>query len=277
MSPPKPERFHWRRAFVTGASSGIGAAFARQLADAGVDLILVGESHAALERVKYEALLRGVDVQTVCSDLSTDVGVDRAVESLRNASPAVDLLINNAGTGPAGFFAELASDDVRRTMRVNNDALVRLTHTAIPRMLAEGSGTIVLVSSAASRGPLAQHALYAATKAFVTNFGQSLSQELSTTSVTCTTLLVGYTRTPYFERNGLKPDVPADKWATAEQVASQGLDAAHERRQLVTTGPSHRWLRQLATRYPSAADSIAGRSIRQLRRWIVSKRTRPTD
>jgi short-subunit dehydrogenase len=263
----------WRRALVTGASSGIGEAFADELAAAGVDLVVVGRDLTALESVASRARALGVHVEVICADLSEERAVVRVMAAMRDAEPMFDLLVNNAGIGRAGPFADLSSVDLHETMRVNNDALVRLTHTALLRMTAANRGWLIHVPSVASRGPVTGHAVYIASKAFITNFGQSMSQELSNTNITSTTVLVGYTRTRYFERNGMSPDVADSKWATAEQVARQALDAAREHRSLITTGPSHRWLRRLATRFPGLADSYAGRKLRQLRALTVGSRT----
>ncbi|HUP73973.1 MAG TPA: SDR family NAD(P)-dependent oxidoreductase [Acidimicrobiales bacterium] len=262
----------WRRALVTGASSGIGEAFADELAVRGVDLVVVGRDLRALEIVADRARMLGVHVEVIRADLSDEHGVATVVSSIRDADPMIDLLVNNAGVGRAGALADLSSVDLHETMRVNNEALVRLTHAALPRMIEADRGCLVHVSSAASRGPVAGHALYVATKAFVTNFGQSLSKELSDTNITSTTVLAGYTRTRYFERNGMSPEIAESRWATAEQVARQALDAAFERRSLVTTGPSHRWLRQLSTRFPGLASSYPGRMLKQLRVLVVSLR-----
>ncbi|MEO7403375.1 MAG: SDR family NAD(P)-dependent oxidoreductase [Burkholderiales bacterium] len=264
----------WRRALVTGASSGVGEAFADELAALGVDLVIVGRDLTALETVAGRARGRGVHVEIVRADLSDEQGVAKVVASIRSAEPMVDLLVNNAGIGRAGAFVDLSSVDVHETMRVNNDALVRLTHAALLRMKQADRGCLIHVSSAASGGPVAGHALYVATKAFVTNFGQAISQEFAGTIVTSTTVLVGYTRTKYFERNGMAPEIAESKWASASQVARQALDAASERRSLVTTGPSHRWLRRLSTRYPGLVDSFVGRRLRQCRGFVVGDRMR---
>jgi short-subunit dehydrogenase len=257
---------------VTGASSGIGEAFAGELAAAGVDLVLVARNLSALEQVARRARLLGVHVEVVCADLSSESGVDRVVAAISDAEPSIDLLVNNAGVGRSGAFVDLSSKDVHDTMRVNNDALVRLTHAALPRMIDADRGSLIHVSSIAARRPAPHHALYVASKAFISNLGLALSEELALTNVTSTTVLVGYTRTNYFERNGMTPEVADCRWASAEQVARQALEAALERRTLISTGPSHRWLRRLSTRFPSLAHSWAGRAVKQLRTVALDRR-----
>src|SRR5689334_8728015 len=111
----------WRRALVTGASSGIGEAFADNLAEAGVDLVLVGRNEPALEAVAERARARGVHAEIVSADLSEEDGVAQVEDVIRNAHPMIDLLVNNAGIGRAGRFVDLSPNDILETMRVNND------------------------------------------------------------------------------------------------------------------------------------------------------------
>ena len=221
---------------MTGASSGIGEAFADLLAESGADLVLVGRNTAALEAVADRARRLGVDVTVMSIDLVDDRDVAKVEASIRSAEPMIDLLVNNAGLGQAGPFVSLSAPEVHQTMRVNNDALVRLTHAALPRMIDADRGWLIHISSAASGGPVADHAIYAATKAFVTSFGQSLSAELAGTNIVSTTVLPSYTRTNYFERNGVSPQIPDNQWLSAEQVAAESLDAAAMARRSFTPG-----------------------------------------
>lgn len=252
----------WRRALVTGASSGIGEAFADELSSEHVDVILVGQNIQALEAVAGRARSRSADAQIVCADLSTDQGIG-VVESVIADSPDIDLLVNCAGLGQWGTFADLAQARADETVHVNNLALVRLTHSALTRMLKNHRGTIIQISSMASMTPGPQQAVYAATKAFVSSFGQALTAELAPTPVTCTTVLPGFTRTNYFTRVGLSPDVPESHWMSSRQVASTSLQAASEGRPLVILGRRSRAKIALATPFPSL---LKGRTVAQVRR-----------
>ena len=259
---------------MTGASSGIGEAFADLLAQSGVDLVLVGRNEEALEAVADRARHRGVDVVVVCADLAVDVDLSRVEALIRDGEPMIDLLVNNAGLGPAGPFVDLPRPDFEATMRVNNNALVGLTHAALSRMLAADRGWLIHISSAACSEPVAGHAVYAATKAFVTSFGQSLSGELAGSNVVSTTVLPSYTRTNYFERNGVTPYVPDHKWVSAATVARESLEAARAGETLVHTGPSPRWLRRLSARFPTLAHGVVGRQAKQLRSFVAAKMNR---
>jgi short-subunit dehydrogenase len=182
----------WSVALVTGASSGIGEACAEVLSSTGVDLIVVGRNAVSLGAVASRARSKGVRVEVLQADLSTEVGLACVAESVRNADPMLDLLVNNAGVGQWGLFADLPLRDAIESLRVNNDALVQLTHAALGPMLHNRSGCIIQISSIAAAGPGPQQAVYAATKAFISSFGQALSAELVGTGVSCTTVLPGY-------------------------------------------------------------------------------------
>ena len=135
-------------------------------------------------------------------------------------------------------------------------------------MLENGRGTIVQVSSMASMAPGPQQAVYAATKAFVSSFGQALTAELEPTPVTCTTVLPGFTRTSYFERVGLSPEVPESYWWTPQQVASMSLAAAAKGRPLVIPGTRNRRKLAIATPYPSLTKGHALAGARAVRNWV---------
>jgi short-subunit dehydrogenase len=249
---------------VTGASSGIGEGFAEELADDGVDLILVGRNMEALERVAANVRSVGVRADVVAADLATDDGVETVVSALRVAEPPVDLVVNNAGLGQWGWFKDLPLEGAVATMRVNDEALVRLTHAAVPLMLERGPGALVQVSSMAAAGPGPQQAVYAASKAFVASFGQALSLELAATGVTCTTVLPGFTRSNYFARAGLEVNLPDDRWMTARELARLALDGARAGRPLVIPGTRNRLKIAIATPFPSLALGQAKRRTRQV-------------
>jgi uncharacterized protein len=264
----------WRRALVTGASSGIGEAFADQLSSGGVDLILVGRDVTALEAVAKRARGRGVQVETLGLDLSMVDDVAIAQSVIGGCTPPVDLVVNNAGTGQFGLFVDLPLDGALETMRVNDEAVVRLTHAAVSRMRDAGRGWIIQISSTASASPGPGQAVYAATKAFVSSFGQAISAELAPTGVRCTTVLPGYTRTHYFSRVGLTPAIPERDWMTPDEVAGLALDAARRGRPLVIPGRRNRWRIAMATPFPSLAKGRARRLFGQLKQWVRQVRPR---
>jgi uncharacterized protein len=254
---------------VTGASSGIGEAFADELASADVDVILVGRNRDALEAVAVRARSRGVTAQVVCADLSTNTGISE-VESVIDASGSADLLVNCAGLGQWGTFADLSLRRAAETVQVNNMALVRITHAALTKMLKNGGGTIIQISSMASMGPGPKQAVYAATKAFVSSFGQALTAELDASPVTCTTVLPGFTRTNYFARVGLSPEVPESRWMTSQEVAAMSLAAAAQGRALVIPGARNRLKLAIATPFPSLTKGYAVAKARRVKSGLTA-------
>lgn len=248
----------WRRALVTGASSGIGEALAERLASSGVAVLLVGRRIDALAEVADRIARAGGEVEAVQADLSVEEDVERIASLVRSAVPAIDLLVNNAGAGQHGAFAELPIAGAVETIRVNDEALVRLTHAAIGPMVAAGHGCVLNVSSTAALNPGPSQAVYSASKAFVSSFGRALAHELSGTGVTCTTVLPGYTRTRYFERAGLSPDIPESHWMSADQVAALSIDAARAGQPFVIIRHTRGWELALSRRFPAlVADPIS--------------------
>jgi short-subunit dehydrogenase len=211
---------------VTGASTGLGRVFAERLAADGHDLVVVARNQARLDELAAQLAKRHrAQVEVLVADLARKKGM-RAVEERIASAPALALLVNNAGFGTAGPFAELPIDREEDELRVNVLALVRLTRAALPGMLARGSGAIVNVSSLAGlqAGPFS--ATYAATKAYVTSFTESLAEELRDTGVRVQALCPGFTRTEFQERAGLDvSDLPEVAWMSAEQVVESSLGA----------------------------------------------------
>lgn len=218
----------WQRALVTGASGGIGEALARRLAARGCHLVLVARTQTALEKLAGElAAAHGIDTEVLPADLTTEDGVVAVEARLgEEGGPPVDLLVNNAGFGSAGQFAELDPARVADEVRLNVLALVRLSRAALPGMVARGTGALLNVSSVAALAPIPNFATYAATKAFVASFSESLHEELRGRGVTVTALLPGFTRTGFSARSGLGHSrIPDFAWMDAGRVADDALAA----------------------------------------------------
>lgn len=211
-------------ALVTGASSGIGEHIARQLAAHGTDLVLVARRRDALERLAQElrAAHPGRSVTVLPADLTEPDAVDGLVEQLRAAGVSIDVLINNAGVGSTGPFAETAPDVLARQLQLNCLALVALTRALLPGMLARGRGAVLDVASSAAFQPLPRMAVYAATKAFVLSFTEALWVELRGTGVQVVALCPGVTSTDFFVTAG---EVPLRVSGTAQHVAAVAVRA----------------------------------------------------
>jgi short-subunit dehydrogenase len=234
----------WTRALVTGASSGIGAALARQLAAAGSDVVLVARDEARLDALATElATAHDVSAEVLPADLTTETGVAVVAERLVEPSPPIDLLVNNAGFGVNGDFVDVAEAGLVGMIDLNVTALVRLTRAAVPAMVSAGRGTVVNISSMASLQPSPGFAVYGATKAFVTTFSESVHEELRGTAVTVTAVLPGFTRTEFQERAGYDAPghgIPDFLWQDADAVAAETLAGAAKGKAVVVCGPLNR-------------------------------------
>jgi short-subunit dehydrogenase len=224
----------WNRALVTGASSGIGAAIARQLADDGTDLVVVARDRARLDELAADA---GVDVEVLGADLSIRDDVAGVAARRRAEERPVDLLVNNAGLGFTGRFADLDYERERGVVAVNVLALHELSHAAAVAMSTAGRGGILNIASVAGYWPSKSGATYAATKAFVNSFSESLHQDLADAGVTVTASCPGFTRTEFQDRAEMdSSDIPGFLWQDAETVAAHALAAVSEGRARVVPG-----------------------------------------
>jgi hypothetical protein len=225
-------------ALVTGASNGIGASFARLLARNGYDLVMVARGRPALDRLGGEIRgLHPVDIEILAADLGDD-GQRAGVEArAASADDPVDLLVNNAGVGSAGPFVELPIDGEGAQLDLNITALVRLTHAALPGMLARGRGGIISVSSLGGFQPAPLNATYSATKAFVLSFTEAVHEEVLGSGVRVSCLCPGFTRTGFQARSGMTaPGIPGFLWQSADQVAEAGWSGWQQNRAVVVPG-----------------------------------------
>ena len=195
-------------ALVTGASAGIGMAFAEHLAGDGYDLLVIGRRADRLEELATRlGSEHSVTVEPVPVDLSTAAGLER-VAALCSDRP-LELLVNNAGLANYGPFESLSRTDAEEVLSVNVDAVVRLTHAALARMLERGRGSIInlaslLAFSDGAEGPnLPKRAVYAATKSFVVTFSRRLAAEVGDRGVRVQVLLPGIVRTEFHTRQGI--------------------------------------------------------------------------
>ena len=212
-------------ALVTGASSGLGAEFCRQLAGAGWDLVLVARSVDRLEATATELRdAHRVKVDVLPADLAADDGCARVAERLTADTAPIELLVNNAGMGTYQPFgtAELTFEEQQLDLNVR--AVLRLTHAAVGAMRARGSGRIINVSSVAGFVPRPGNVTYSASKAWVTMFSEALSLQLAGSGVTVTALCPGFTHTEFHERASADmSSVPARMWLEARDVVREGL------------------------------------------------------
>jgi short-subunit dehydrogenase len=231
-------------ALITGASMGLGAEFARQLARNGYDLLLVARSKDKLETIAQECRSAGSRVAWLSSDLTAEGETRRVAEWALDLPDGLrtTMLVNNAGFGDAGAFSEMDPDRVSGMVRLNVLALTELTSRLLPilRQAPPGQARIILVSSVAGYQPLPYFAVYAATKAFVTHFGEALHEELRPDGIRVTVLCPGVTRTEFGKNGrGLAKELFA-KGASAAAVVDQAIAANEKGRAICNTADSVR-------------------------------------
>ena len=230
-------------ALVTGASSGIGAALARELARHGHDLVLTARSLAPMEALAAELRDRGAQATVIAADLAQPGAAAALARDIEARGIAVEVLVNNAGLGAIGRFDRIDPARNAEIMQVNIVALTELTQALLPAMLARRRGRIVLVASTASFLPCPRMAVYAATKAYVRSFGEALAQELRGTGVGVNVLCPGTTATNFFAVAGNAPTaVQRHRMMTAEAVARIGYAGLMRGERVTVTGVMNRVL-----------------------------------
>lgn len=183
-------------AFVTGASSGIGAEFARRYAREGFDLVLVARSEALLRNLADElSASRGIAASVRVADLSNSADVSELVDVITQL-PRIDHIVNSAGTAPEGDLDRTDPDELRQMVDINVTALTLLTRAAIIRMRDAGSGTVINIASGAGYQPLPHYAAYAASKAYVISLSEALSEEHRAHGLRIFSVAPGDTETP---------------------------------------------------------------------------------
>jgi short-subunit dehydrogenase len=230
-------------AIITGASSGIGEEFARQLGAQGFSLLLIARRKDRLEALA-ETMRRdfGAAAEIISADLNRaeDIAVVRE-RLMRLESP--DILVNNAGFGTIGPFWETDIEGQTAMLRVHNEAPVRLTHALLPTMIRRNRGVVILTSSMSAFVPSPGSGLYIPTKAFLVGLARVWALELKGTDVRVQALCPGYTRTGFHDDpayDGLKSFLPGYTWGTSAAVVRASLRGARRNKPVVVPGFANR-------------------------------------
>ena len=228
-------------ALVTGASSGIGADLARELAKDGHDLVLSARTVAPMNALAVELEAYGARSAVIAADLGRPGAAAELASELETRGLQIDVLVNNAGLGGIGRFDQMEPQRISDMLLVNIVALTELTRFLLPGMVARRRGKVLMVASTASFQPGPRMAVYFATKAYVLSFGEALAYELRATGVTVTTLCPGATATNFFKTAGAN-DIALRPAVSSADVARIGYRALKEGRRVVVTGLLNRIL-----------------------------------
>ena len=245
-----------RLALVTGASAGIGAAFARILASHGYDLALTARRTDRLEALAEEIRLRfGVETITITADLAEVEGPAKVLDHLTDHGRHVDALINNAGYGMPGGYVTSRWEDQRAFIQLMTTSPCELAHRVLPGMVERRFGRVVNVASLAGLIPgSAGHTLYAASKAFLVRFSQSLHLETQGSGVHVSALCPGFTYSEFHDVNGtremMNASLPSWMWLGADEVAAAGYEAAEANRAICVPGAPNKAIAALSKIIP---------------------------
>ncbi len=261
-----------KTALVTGASSGIGKAFAELLAQKGYALVLTARRRDRLDELAAALRQRhGTTTHTIVADLAEPEASSRIVTELQQRGLAIDFLVNNAGYGVPGSYANVAWPDHTRFMQVMVTAVLDLTYRLFPSMLERGWGRIVNIASVAGMIPApAGHTLYGASKAFLIRFSEALSAEGGPNGVHVTAVCPGFTYSEFHDVLGTRDrmnKMPRFLWLDAPSVAREGYDAVMRGHAVVVNGWIYKFLVWLNGALPRSlgrwVSGLAGRRYRK--------------
>ena len=261
-----------RTALVTGASSGIGKAFAELLAQKGYAVVLTARRGDRLDALAAELKQKyNVATHTIVADLSQPNASAQIASELTARNITVDLLVNNAGYGVPGSYVNVPWLDHERFMQVMVTAVLDLTYRLLPGMLERGWGRIINIASVAGMVPApAGHTLYGASKSFVIRFSEALQAENGPKGVNTTAVCPGFTWSEFHDVTGTRDrmnKMPGFLWLKAEDVAREGYDSVMKGRSVVVNGAIYRLLVWLNGAMPRGianwVSSLAGRRYRK--------------
>ncbi len=235
-----------RTALITGASAGLGAEFARQLAAAGYDLVLVARRRERLEELAAGlAQKQGIACHVESADLVDPAAPATLFDTLREQGIEVDYLVNNAGIAGPSLFEEPDWSRHRDFYQLMMTSVAHLCHLFIPPMQARGFGRVINVASVAGRVPRADGCNYSSSKAYVVALSESLAVTLAGTGVNVCALCPGFTHTEFHETAGMmemKNSLPKWLWYPAETVVADGIEAVDKGKAVYISGRIYRWV-----------------------------------
>lgn len=247
-----------RWALITGASSGIGAEFARRLAALGMHLVLTARRETPMRELADQLFTQhGTKCEVIPCDLADPAGPEQLFKAVDASGHAIELLINNAGFGVVGTVESTDRERVLSMLQLNMTSLTDLTYRFLPGMLERNSGAIINVASVAGFQPVAYMGAYAASKSYVLHFSESLWTEVGDHGVTVMAVCPGPTRTEFFETAGVGGWLKKQSAQTPEQVVKTALKALEKKRQYIVCGWKN-YILSLLVRLASRKTAVNG-------------------
>ena len=236
-------------ALITGASSGLGEAFTRELASRNYDLIIIARRKHRLEELSEELKSSyPISVDAIVADLSTEKDINQVEEHIKKIKN-LDMLVNNAGFGTSGYFYDVSPEKSINMINVHVLATTRFCRAALPGMIIRNKGSLINVSSLASFYPLKGNTIYNATKNYLNMFSRSIQKELKGYNIKVQALCPGFTYTEFHDTDEFKEfnrsSVPKFLWMPAQDVAKRSLNALRRKKVIFIPGIKNRILARL--------------------------------
>jgi short-subunit dehydrogenase len=262
----KENFMNWEKlgaAVITGASSGIGEAYARALAEQGFELVLVARRKDKLEKLRSELEEKfSIKADVLAADLS-DLSDIEQIYKILGEREDIDILINNAGFGTLGYFDLIPLEPSIEMLFVHNIAPVSFSRAVLPNMVKKGRGIIINVASFGAFFPSYQNVIYCATKAFLKMFTEGLAVELEDTGIKVQVLCPGFTKTEFHEVGYFKEFdrsvIPELAWMTSEEVVEISLKAFANNELIVVPGEANKKFLETIT-HPKFGEKLRKRS-----------------
>jgi short-subunit dehydrogenase len=233
-----------KKAIITGPTSGIGLAYAQQLASEGYELLLIGRNQTKLTELQEQLATKS---EILVADLSVHDEIIKAANHLKELSD-VEILVNNAGFGSSLPFSENSLAEELEQIEVLIKAVMVLTHAVLPKMIKANSGIVLNISSVAAWLPTGT---YAAAKSWVTSFTEAIAAELKGSKVQVTAVAPGFTKTKFFDRSQMSDDdVPSWLWLTPQQVAKESLADARSGKLISVPGAQYKAMSTVSRTLP---------------------------
>jgi short-subunit dehydrogenase len=264
-----------RRLLITGASGGIGSSLARQATAAGARVLLTARSTDALQSLVEELNAGGGEAVAVAADLTSDPDRHRVIDTAVERFDGLDVLINNAGIGSFGHFADGSEDELRQIMEINFFAPAELIRLAIPILTRGTQPAIVNVASMCGRRAMPAWTEYSASKYALCGLTEALRGEMARFDIDVLLIVPGLTRSDFARhmlRNAGRANIPFDRGMPVEEVASAILKAVVRNRTETVLGRDAKWLLRISRFFPRLMDGLLARKVRQL---YVEKPSQP--